>query len=206
MRHFLLSAAVLLMTACSAESKPAAEPPAPIDVSALLPDLTGDHVWTVSQDESKLTFKAVHNGREFEGSFGVFDAAVKLDPDNLDAAEIHVAISMASVDAGDNDRNANLPRSEWFDTGLHPVAVFFAETVERLETGQYQASGDLALKGIMRPLTLTFDLDIEGEAAHAKGGVTFSRALFNVGTGSDFETEDWVKFPVEVSFDIKATK
>lgn len=206
MRFLFLFMAVFFMAACSAESKPKADTPAPIDVSALLPKLSGEHVWNVSQDNSQLTFKAVHNGREFEGKFGVFDAAVKLNPDDLSTAEIHVAVSMASVDAGDNDRNANLPRSEWFDTGLHPVAVYFSENVERLENEQYQASGDLALKGMMHPIILTFDLNIEADIAHAKGGVTFSRRLFNVGSGSNFETEDWVKFPVDVSFDIEATK
>jgi len=63
-----------------------------------------------------------------------------------------------------------------------------------------------AIKGLERPVTLNFTVDLDGSKAAASGTAQFSRTDFNLGTGSDFETEDWVKFPVGVLINISATR
>lgn len=207
MKYIMLGAAAVWLMACSAESSSnSAVAENAVNVQAQLPGFTGEHVWDMDTDKSRLIFKAVHNGREFEGVFGNFDAAIRLDPAALGTGEIHAVIGMAAVDAGDGDRNANLPGPEWFDVKNYPAATYISKDIKALGGGNYEAVGDLTLKGAAHPLHLTFSLTVEGDAAVANGGVTFSRRLFDVGSGSDFENEDWVKFPVDVVFEITATK
>ncbi len=207
MKSYIIAAACALFVACSAQSTPDA--PAPesyAKLDALLPTLTGENVWDMVEGSSHLTFKAVHNSREFVGEFGVFQTTIRLDPDAPETGEIHVVVDMSSVDAKDGDRNANLPRPEWFNTAAFPYAQFNSSQIEALGGGNFQALGELSIKDMSQPATLRFSLVVDGNAATAIGGVEISRRDFNVGTGSDFETEDWVKFPVDVMFEIKAEK
>ncbi len=207
MKYLMSCAAFIMIAACSVESNSGEiTPNNDINLEASLPVWEGDFVWDLVDADSQLKFKAVHNSREVEGRFGHFDAVIRLNPDAPETGEIHAVIGLASVDAGDNDRNANLPGGEWFDIKKHPLATFKSSDIRAIGGGNYEAKGNLTLKGITQPVHLTFALTVDGEDATAMGGVTFSRRLFNVGSGPDFETEDWVKFPVEVMFELKAVR
>lgn len=206
MKYLLTGALCAFLAACSAESGPLPAPESTFDVQAALPVLSGNHVWDLDEAASKLTFKAVHNGREFEGVFSNFSAAINLDPSAPETGEIHAVIAVAAFDAGDGDRNANLPGSEWFDVKNYPAATFISNNIRVLDGNNYEARGDLTIKGTAQPVNLKFSLTVDGDIAAANGGVTFSRRLFDVGSGPDFENEDWVKFPVDVMFEIKASR
>ncbi len=197
-------AAAVMLCACSASSAPNTTTQS--NLAGELPALTGEYVWTMDEAASALTFSAVHNSREFKGKFGEFSAAIKLNPANPANGEIHAIIGLASVDAGDRDRNANLPGKDWFYIESFPTATFVSKDIRALSGDNYEARGNLTLKGVEKPLSLTFSLSIDGNTALAKGGVTFSRRDFGIGEGPDFETEDWVKFPVSVSIDVTASR
>jgi len=207
-----LSLAALGLCACganeSAAAPTAAQAPSAVDMAKLnakLPVLTGADVWTMDRQKSKLTFDAYYNG-DFTGQFTRFQTAIKLSPDALEAAEIHAVIDLTSVAAKDDDVRANLLTKDWFHTALHPYAVFSSKQVSREAGGGYLAAGTLTIKGISKPVNLPFSLTINGGNASAKGSTTLSRMNFNVGEGSDFAGEDWVKFGVTINVDIEASK
>lgn len=209
MKFILLTSALILspvLTACSASSQNSVSPETISAVSSNLPVLTGDNVWSVDQSASKLQFRAEHNGDIFTGDFSAFDAAVMLDLDDPSTGEIHAVIDLSTVDAKDDDRNANLPTKAWFDIKSYPLATY--KTIEitgNLEDG-YSADGTLTIRGVERPVSLDFTVEVEGDKAVANGIAHFSRKDFNIGTGSDFATEEWVKFPIEVLVSITATR
>jgi len=175
-------------------------------VSSNLPALSGDNVWKIDRTLSKLQFRAVHNGDEFTGNFDLFDAAIKLDLDEPSTGEIHAVIDLSSVDAKDDDRNGNLPSKAWFDVKSFPLATYTAFDILGNQVDGFTAQGTLSIKGIDRPVTLEFNVDVTGDTAEAKGTARFSRMDFNIGTGSDFETEEWVKFPIEVLVTLTAAR
>ena len=175
-------------------------------LTSQLPALSGDTVWTVNRSQSKLQFRAEHNGETFTGDFAVFDAAIKLDLDNPTDGEIHAVIDLGSVDAKDDDRNANLPSKAWFDVKSFPLATYSATDISGSQADGYTANGVLSIKGIERPVTLSFNVETDSNTATATGNARFSRQDFKVGTGSDFNNEDWVKFPIEVLVSVTATR
>ena len=195
-----------LLTGCSGSVDNTANAETVAAISAKLPLLSGDHVWTVDRSQSQLKFMAEHNGDKFTGDFAVFDAAIKLDLDNPENGEIHAVIDLSSIDAKDDDRNANLPSKAWFDMAAFPLATYSSRDISGDLTSGYSANGVLSIKGLERPVTLNFTVDLDGSNAAASGTAQFSRTDFNLGTGSDFETEDWVKFPVGVLINISATR
>ena len=201
-----LTAAMLSLTgltACGAttDASPAADVSA---LSAELPTFSGENVWQMDAAQSTLGFDAYYNGA-LAGRFTRFQTAIQFDPDSPAGGEIHAAIDLSSVTTKNDDANGNLPSASWFDIKSHPVAMFSATNISAQGDG-YLAQGELTLKGITNPADMRFTLDVNGDTARAEGTVTLSRMDYKVGTGSDFATEDWVRFPVTVNIDITATR
>ena len=207
MRIFLISIATAAVIACSGDaaelsSQAQAQAKEHTALSSELPTLKGGFIWQIDKQKSALTFQADHNG-PFTGHFSHFDAAINLNPDNPENGAIHAIVALASIDAGDSDRNANLPLADWFDMNAFPTAKFISTEITKTDAG-YAAAGELTIKGISQPATLTFTLDIQDGTAHALGQLELDRRDFKLGESSDFANEDWVKFPVIVKVDIKA--
>lgn len=207
MKHTLLSFGLMIgLMGCGANAQPEAPgPEVTATLATQLPALSGGDVWDMNEADSALSFEAFYNGN-FTGKFGQFQTAIKLNPDAPETGEIHAIVDLSSVWVKDNDVKSNLPTSAWFDVASHPYATFTSTNISALPGDNFAAKGEMTLKGISRPATLTFGLEITDTTAHATGGFEISRQDFNVGTGADFETEDWVRFPVKVMVDIKATR
>lgn len=221
MKHALLNlpilcASAVLWTGCSAASETAIAAPASASSAAIaptaklvaqLPPLSGANVWTVDYSESALQFRAKHVGEMFTGSFSQFAAAIKLDPDNPADGTVHVVVDVSSIDAKDDDRNANLPEKNWFNVAQFPMAIFKSSDIQKTDAGGYIANGTLSIKGISQSSRLNFTLDISDDDALAKGETRLMRPDFKLGTdSSDFANEDWVGFPVKVMFTIAASR
>ena len=161
--------------------------------------------WTVDNDKSRLGFSAVQAGNPFEGQFKSFDAKIKFDPDDLPGSKISVMVEIASFGTDDVQRDGGVSGAEWFDTSSFPQATF--ETTEIRPTGDkvYEMDGTLTLKGISKPVTIPFTLDITGDNAEAHGSFGLMRTLFNVGTGQ-WEADSAASHEVKVKIDIFATR
>lgn len=207
MKHlFMTTLLAISLSACGGVGETSAQTQAPSPaLVAELPTLSGGDVWNMTASESYVTFEAYYNG-DFTGAFQSFATVIKLNPDTPETGEIHAIVDLASVTAKDSDVTNNLPLSDWFDVANHPHAKFSSTDITALGGGNYKADGQLTLKGITQSASLTFGLDVAGNTAHATGGFDLLRTDFNVGTGSDFENEQWVRFPVKVMVDIKATR
>lgn len=199
-------AAAVTLTACGAangtEATGATLPPA---FTGQLPALSGDHVWTIDPAASKLSFEADYNGF-FTAGFTRFGAAIKLDPSAPENGEIYAVVDTASFRADNRDVMNNLPMAAWLDTKTHSAATFNSKDITKSGENRYAAKGDLTLKGITKPAVLTFDLNINDDRAVAEGILTVNRMDYNVGTGSDFKDESWVKFPVKIIVRIEARR
>lgn len=159
--------------------------------------------WQVIDAESHVKFTAQQQGNEFTGRFNTFTAAIYFDAANIDAASVIARIDLASVDAGDKDRNGALPGKEWFFVKKFPDAVFQSSNFSKTGENSYAAAGTLSIKGVSQPLTLPFTLDIENGTADMSGTVTLDRTLWELGSGA-WSTDEWVSTSVVVDVKIKA--
>ena len=161
--------------------------------------------WTVDLAKSKLGFSGTQTGDPFSGSFTRYDAAIAFDPAHLEASHLAVTVDLASAATGDPQRDTALPGDDWFDIAHFPQASFVSDTIRKKPDGTYEVAGHLMLRGVTRPLTLPFALDINGTSAHAKGHATLIRTAFGVGQGQ-WTTGDYVALEVGVDIDIVATR
>lgn len=171
----------------------------------LLPLPTLAQAWTVDPAASRLTFEATQTETPFTGRFARWQAEIAFDPDAPDEASITVTVDLASVEAGDVQRNQALPQPIWLDIASHPTAIWRASGAEALADGSYRSEGSLSLKGTERPVPVVFSLEIaEDGSAKAVGETQLDRTDFAVGTG-EWDSGQWVSKTVTVRFDLRAT-
>jgi polyisoprenoid-binding protein YceI len=192
-RSILLSAlaALVLIVPVAAGVKPAAAAGAP--------------KWVVDKAASKLTFRSAFSGMAFEGGFKRWDADIAFDPKNLAASKAVVTVDLTSVATGDQDRDEALPTDDWFSTGKFHNATFTTKVIKDLGGGKYQATGDLSLRGVTKPVLLNFTLAITGAQAKMTGTAAVDRSQFGVGQGQ-FKSAETVPFGVTVNVSIVAKR
>lgn len=161
--------------------------------------------WAVDYAESSLTFTGSENGRSFTGAFEDFSAVIDFDPDDLANAAIAVTVKTASASTGDSLRDSNLPGSEWFAVKDYPEATFASTVITEADEG-YAAEGVLKIKEFEKPVTLYFDVVIEGDTAHATGGADLLRTDFGLGKNASWLEEEGVAAEVRVEFEIRAAR
>ncbi|MGG6894892.1 MULTISPECIES: YceI family protein [Rhizobium] len=183
-----LAASALLMTAFVSTSSAAGAPS-----------------WKLDPGKSKLGFSGMQTGAKFQGGFSRYDAAIEFDPDHLEASHITVSIDLASATTNDKQRDTALPGKDWFDVPQFPAAKFETSAIRRKDAGTYEAVGNLTLRGVTKPITLPFTLEMNGPSAHVTGHAELDRSAFGIGQGS-WSTDQWVSFAVAVDIDLTATR
>ena len=166
---------------------------------------TAAATWKLDPARSRLGFSGVQTGARFQGKFTRFGGAISFDPDHLDTSHIAVTVDLASAATGDQQRDAALPGKEWFDAAQFPRAKFETTAIRKKGANVYEAVGNLTLRGVTKPLTLPFTLQINGATAHAVGHAALVRGAFGVGQGP-WATGQWVGLDVGVDIDIVATR
>ena len=101
------------------------------------------------------------------------------------------------------ERDEILKAADWFGVSQWPEATFVANKIVRATDG-YSAKGTLALRGVSRPVTLSFRWTpaADGKPARLNGGADVLRLAFGVGQG-DWQDTAYVGNPVAIQVDIR---
>ncbi|GBQ89070.1 YceI family protein [Gluconobacter albidus] len=161
--------------------------------------------WTIDPAHSIIGFSGTQTGNTFTGHFGKFDGTVSLDPAHPEDGHATITINIASATTADRQRDSAMPRSDWFNVASFPTATFEARSFRAKGGNAYEAVGTLTIRGVSRPETLPFTLDINGPTAHAKGHLDLIRSAFGIGQGP-WATGQWVALQVGVTIDITASQ
>jgi polyisoprenoid-binding protein YceI len=126
------------------------------DIRTPVTSLTGDY--DLDPTHSRLGFAARHAMvTTVRGQFGNFTADVHLDEENVSNVSARLEIQAASVTTGNPDRDAHLHSADFFDVANHPTITFVSTSAERTGDDEFALTGDLTIKGISRPVTVTFE-------------------------------------------------
>jgi polyisoprenoid-binding protein YceI len=153
------------------------------------------------QSDGRLEFSAIQAGAKFIGSFTRFHVALELDPAHPASGRLDVTVEVASIDTQDPERDEVLRGADFFQVEKHPQAVFHARSFERAGDG-WRAPGDLTIRGVTRPVPVTFTLANDAGATVMKGSASLRRLAFGLGQGEWASTE-WVGDEVDVRFELR---
>ncbi len=161
--------------------------------------------WKIDPAQSTLGFSGVQTGARFVGKFKRYNAVIAFDAAHPETSHLTVTVDLASAATGDAQRDTALPGKDWFDAAQFPQAKFTSTGIRRTGPRSFEAAGTLTLRGVSRPVTLPFTLDINGSVAHAKGHLDLVRTAFGVGQGA-WTSGQWVALQVGVDFDVVAKR
>lgn len=156
--------------------------------------------WVVQSGTLGITVGQM--GADVSGSFEDWTASISFDDTVADgiAGTVDVEIAITSLTLGSVTQQAM--GADYFASADFPTARFSAE-IRTTDTG-HVADGMLTLRGVAVPVTLPFDLMLDGDVAQMQGSTVLDRRRFGIGTGMTDESQ--LAFEVRINVDLKADR
>jgi len=114
--------------------------------------------WDLDPVHSHIGFVARHlMVSKVRGRFTKFEAKIVTAPDPL-ASSATATIDLSSVETGNEMRDNDLRSTNFFDVATHPAMTFTSTGIRRDGDG-FVLDGDLTIRGVTRPVSLTFEVN-----------------------------------------------
>jgi polyisoprenoid-binding protein YceI len=118
-----------------------------------------DTKWTIDGMHSEIGFKVRHMMiSNVSGNFGSFKAEASTNGDDFSTANFLFNAAIDSINTGVADRDGHLKSADFFDAATHPELMFQSTSVKKLADAELEISGEMTIKGIVKPVILTADL------------------------------------------------
>lgn len=166
-----LFAAVTLSLASTTAHAPAADS---ASVTTRHPSVT----WQIDPVHSELRFRIRHFVSRVAGTFTDWDGTISGEPGGWAAGSVNVAIRTASVSTRNERRDNHLRSADFFDVAKYPVMTF-SSTAVTVNGSAITVAGDLTLKGVTKPVTLTGEVlgVTPGQDGRARAGFEVSTTI-----------------------------
>ncbi len=172
-------------------------------------NLTG--TWAIDPIHSSISFSVRHLVvSKVRGRFGAFSGAVTVAADGTPS--VTAEIDIASVDTGNDQRDAHLRATDFFDVEKFPTATFTSTSVNA-DGDEYRVEGDFTLKGVTKRITLPVQFNGvnpgmgHGAVAGFEASVVLNRKDFGIDIDMPLETGGAVVGDkVTITLEIEALK
>ena len=127
-----------------------------------------------------------------EGRFEEFGGTIRYDDKDVTKSSVEFSAKVASIDTGVEARDKHLRTADFFEVEKYPDMTFKSTRVERKGKNAYVLHGDLTLKGVTKPVALSFTTT--GAVTDPRGNTRFgveartkiNRRDFNITWGKAF--------------------
>ena len=141
---------------------------------------------------SFIAFKVKHNGLiEVPGFFRDFTGTVTFDAKDPSKSSVAFTAKTTSIDTGVQGRDNHLRTPDFFEVEKYPELTFKSTKVEKKGDG-WAVTGDLALRGVTKSVTIPFKLtgflpatQRSGPRMGVTGATTINRRDFGVNWGGN---------------------
>lgn len=111
--------------------------------------------WVLDPMHSEVQFKVKHLViSTVTGSFKKFEGTMETENDDFTGADINISLDVNSIDTNQDQRDGHLKGADFFDAEQYPSITFKSTSLEKAGD-DYVLKGDLTIKGITKPVTLT---------------------------------------------------
>ena len=112
--------------------------------------------WRVDPVHSHIEFAVRHRMiSTVKGEFTDVSGTLTGDDTDPGSASIQLTIPVAGIHTRESQRDAHLRSSDFFDAEHHPAITFKSTRIVPAGTETFAVTGDLTIRGITRPVTLT---------------------------------------------------
>ena len=174
-------------------------------LSALLSTPALASHWKVDYAKSKLGFGVQWSGQPFGAVFKSWKADIDFDSADLAHSHVVATIDLASEASDSPDNDDGIQGAQGFQVSQFPAAKFETSSFAHTSGDHYAAKGFLMIKGIKKPVTLNFQLQINADKAHMTGTADAMRGDWGLGQG-EWASEKTVSHHVGIFVDLTAAK
>lgn len=112
--------------------------------------------WQIDGGHSLAEFSVKHMMiSTVKGRFRTLDGTLTLDEGNPSNSSVTATIDVASIDTNDATRDTHLRSDDFFNAERFPAITFTSTRVQRESDDEWKITGDLTIRDITRPVTLT---------------------------------------------------
>lgn len=113
--------------------------------------------WTIDSSHSSVHFTVRHLVfAKVHGAFKTFSGELGFDEKSGDFAKVNATIDAASVDTGEEKRDAHLRSADFFEAEKFKTLTFASTKIEKDGEG-YKLHGDLTIHGQTKPVVLAVE-------------------------------------------------
>ena len=165
--------------------------------------------WQIDSAHSSIEFQAKHLMiAKVKGRFREFAGALEAGEDGTLTAS--GTIQTASIDTDEPRRDEHLRSADFFEVDAYPEIAFFSTSIAPIGGTGFRVVGDLSIRGVTKPITLTggvegtgrdpygndrVALELRGELNRSDFGLTWNQALETGGV----VVGDTIKLELELS-------
>lgn len=168
--------------------------------------------WRVDMGHSAVNFRVRHLGISWvNGGFRTWAAELVYDPAHPEAASVTARIQTASANTNNERRDADIRSGNYLAVDSFPEMVFVSRSVHVADPTHLHITGDLTLRGVTKPVTLT--TEITGQLTGSRGKrvaftatTTINRHDFGVTFNRLTEGAQVVGDEIRITIDIEATQ
>lgn len=117
--------------------------------------------------------------------WGTTDATVTFDADNPENSKLTVTLPVKDIDTGVPAWDDHIKEEGFFDLANYPEITFVSTDIEQIRDGYGTLTGDLTIKGVTKPFTLTGTVNKVGK--HFRSGVD----MFGVSATGELKRSDF---------------
>jgi polyisoprenoid-binding protein YceI len=142
--------------------------------------------WEVDPPHTTAQFAVRHMMvTTVRGQFDKVSGTVTLDEQDLTRSTIDIRIDAATINTREPKRDEHLRSPDFFDVAKHPQITFRSTKIEKAGQDRFRVTGDLAMHGVTRPVTLT----VEGPTPPIKN--PWGRLVRGVSATGTINRKDW---------------
>ena len=152
----------------------------------------GTGTWAIDPVHSSISFSVRHLVvSKVRGTFGTFAGAITIAEDGSPA--VTAEIDVASVNTGNEQRDAHIKSADFFDVEKYPTATFRSTGVQA-KGHDYVLDGEFTLKGVTKTISLTLEFNGtnpgmgHGAVAGFEASVVLNRKDFGIDIDMPLET------------------
>ena len=125
-------------------------------MTSTTPTTAASTIWNLDAAHSVAEFKVRHMMISYvKGKFSGLSGVLTLDETDYARSCVEVSIPAASVSTVDDDLNAHLKNSDFFDVEKFPRLTFKSTRIRSIGGHDYEVMGDLTIRGVTKSVSLS---------------------------------------------------
>jgi polyisoprenoid-binding protein YceI len=166
--------------------------------------------WEIDTVHSHVAFSVRHMMvSTVRGRFNVLRGHLHIDDVNPENSWVDAEVDVKSVDTRNEQRDAHLRTSDFFEADKYPVISFKSTKVEHVDGQDYKVIGDLTMHGVTKSVTFNAEYNGQSEMMGTRAGLTARTKINRKDYGVEFglvadATQVAVSDTVNIEIDLEA--